>query len=172
MKQSNVIRKLTVEEIYTLKQELSLNDNLWLPHSPNLNLTALKDGKSIHIQWYDDNLNLVSSNWDKFPKTKLLLDSFNAGNKLGRVYWHRLLPNEIIQPHNDSLIPFVSSGQLLFRYQIYLDIDQSIVIYIDGKKIDNLNIENSLIDFELRNIHYYKNSSNTSFYLLVFDIVS
>lgn len=168
---SILIKKLTPTEISNLKEELEINGQLWHPHVTDLNLTSLKDGKSIHIQWCDVELNFVTDNWELFPKTQQLLKSIVSDNSLGRVYWHRLLPGEKINAHNDVNVPFVQSGALRHRYQIYLDIDNNVKIVFDNRLIEAERIANSIIDFPLKSMHYYINNSKSALYLLVFDII-
>jgi len=168
---STVIRKLNPIEISSLKEELNSAEYLWSPHSNDLKETALKDGKSIHIQWCNDSLEVTYEKWELFPKTHQLLKSIVKGN-IGRVYWHRLLPGESIEPHTDEYIPFVKSKQLQHRYQIYLDVDQDITIHFNRGNVEGSSISNSIIDFPLRSVHYYKNKSNSILYLLVFDEIA
>ena len=166
---SILIRKLSPIEITYLKDELEMNSTLWHNHAIDLNLTSLKDGKSIHLQWCDDELNLVTDNWKYFPKTQQLLKNIVGDNNLGRVYWHRLLSGDKINAHTDANIPFVKSGKLLHRYQIYLEVDNNIEIVFNKQLIEVEHITNSVIDFPLKSMHYYINNSNSTLYLLVFD---
>ncbi len=168
---SILIKKLTLGDISILEEELLANDSLWSQHFPDLRLTALKEGKSIHLQWCDKDLVVTNSIWDLFPKTLNILKSVVGENTLGRVYWHRLLPNETIHLHSDNGLSFVKSGQLKHRYQIYLDIDKDVEIYFADRIIEGSRISNSVIDFPLKSMHYYKNKSNSTLYLLVFDDV-
>ena len=167
--ESIIVKKLTLDDICTLKEELLSNASLWSPHVPDLNLTSLKDGNSIHLQWCDDELNIVTDNWKYFPKTQKLLKNIVSDNNLGRVYWHRLLSGDKINAHNDANIPFVKSGDLQHRYQIYLDIDTNVVIFFNKHLIDVDRITNTVIDFPLKSLHYYINNSKSALYLLVFD---
>ena len=167
--ESIIVKKLTLDDIYTLKEELLSNASLWSPHVPDLNLTSLKDGNSIHLQWCDDELNIVTDNWKYFPKTQKLLKNIVSDNNLGRVYWHRLLSGDKINAHTDANIPFVKSGDLQHRYQIYLDIDTNVVIFFNKHLIDVDRITNTVIDFPLKSLHYYINNSKSALYLLVFD---
>ena len=166
---SIIIKKLTLDNISILKEELLSNDSLWSQHFPDLNLTALKDGKSIHLQWCDRNLTVTHEIWKLFPKTHNLLKTLVGKNDLGRVYWHRLLPNNTINPHDDANLAFVKTGKLQHRYQIYLDVDDEVEIFFGGRIIESGLISNSVIDFPLKSMHYYKNNSNSILYLLVFD---
>ena len=168
---SILIRKLTSLEISDLKEELANNDSLWIDHVFDLKYTALKDGKSIHLQWCDNELVVTREKWESFPKTKNILKSITSNNTIGRVYWHRLLAGENINAHNDANLPFVLSNKLIHRYQIYLDIDTNVEIFFDNRIIDVNQISNSIIDFPLKSMHYYKNNSNSVVYLLVFDDV-
>ena len=166
---SILIRKLSPIEITYLKDELEMNSPLWHNHANDLNLTSLKDGKSIHLQWCNDELKITTDNWKYFPNTHQLLKSIVGDNNLGRVYWHRLLPGDKINAHTDANIPFVRLGKLLHRYQIYLDIDTDIKIVFNNQFIDGNRISNSIIDFPLKSMHYYNNISMATLYLLVFD---
>lgn len=168
---SILIRKLTSLEISDLKEELENNDSLWIDHVFDLKYTALKDGKSIHLQWCDNELVVTREKWELFSKTKNILKSIIGDNDMGRVYWHRLLPGDKINAHNDANLPFVQSNKLIHRYQIYLDIDTNVEIFFDNRVIDVNQISNSIIDFPLKSMHYYKNNSNSTVYLLVFDDV-
>jgi hypothetical protein len=166
---SILIRKLTSLEISDLKEELANNDSLWTNHIYDLKYTALKEGKSIHLQWTDDDLNIIQKKWKLFQKTKNILKSILGDNKIGRVYWHRLLPGDKINAHTDVYIPFVKSNKLKNRYQIYLEIDNDVEIFFDNRIIDGLKISNSIINFPLKSMHYYRNNGNSTVYLLVFD---
>jgi len=166
---SILIKKLSLIEITYLKDELEMNRPLWQQHATDLKLTSLKDGKSIHLQWCDDELNIITDNWKYFSKTQQLLKSIVGDNVLGRVYWHRLLPGDKINVHNDANIPFVKSGELKHRYQIYLEVDKNVEIFFNKQLIDTECITNSVIDFPLKSMHYYINNSNSTLYLLVFD---
>lgn len=166
---SILIRNLTPSEIADLKEELEKNDILWTNHVYDLNYTALKEGKSIHLQWTDTDLNIIREKWELFQKTKNILKSIIGDNDMGRVYWHRLLPGDKINAHTDANIPFVKSGKLKNRYQIYLEVDNDVEIFFDNRIIDGLKISNSIINFPLKSMHYYKNNSNSTVYLLVFD---
>lgn len=166
---SILIRKLTTQDISDLTEELENNGLPWIQHVFDLNQTQLKDGKSIHLQWCDNELAVISECWNLFPKTKDILKTVVGNNKMGRVYWHRLLPGDSINRHTDENVPFVKSGQLKNRYQIYLDIDKSVKIFFEKRVVDVGRISNSIIKFPLKSMHYYKNNSSSIMYLLVFD---
>ena len=188
MNQSTLIRKLTYDEISILTTELENNFEWLIPHGgitaikPELDSkskwwidhggnTALKDGKTIHLQWVKDTLSITFERWNVFPETKKIIDSFANSNNIGRVYWHRLLPGDTIKPHTDANVPFVKAGKLLHRYHIYLEVDPNIEVILDNKIVDTNWLSNSIIDFELRNLHSYNNKSQSTLFLLVFDIV-
>ena len=80
-----------------------------------------------------------------------------------------LLSGDKINAHNDANIPFVKSGDLQHRYQIYLEIDNNVKIVFNKRLIEGSLISNSVIDFPLKSMHYYSNNSNSALYLLVFD---
>ena len=171
-RESFIIRKLDITEINDLYEELKLNGSLWGPHRTNSSeqrRSALKDGKSIIVQWCDNAAKISHQQWDLFPTTHAIIKRIVDGANIGRVYWHRLLPGENILPHSDEAVPFVKSGKLQTRYQIYLDVDEDVLIYFGGDTIKGSVIENSVIDFPLKTLHYYENKSDKDLYLLVFD---
>ena len=172
---TKILRSLTTREIDCLKQELLLVDHLWEGHGgPKDCPTALIDGKTVYLhQCADDGLNLVRHNFDLTPETKKIIDSIvTAPYHLGRVYWHRLMPGDIIVPHHDSEVLFVKNKILERRYQIYLDCNDSMLLMLDGKLVPGSEYSNCLVDFDLRQTHAYRNTSSEPWYLLVFDALN
>ena len=72
--------------------------------------------------------------------------------------------------HTDSVLKFVEDGQLDTRYQIYLDCPDNLIV-IDGVERNAKEFENSIVDFDLRMPHSYRNSGNTDWYFFVFDVM-
>lgn len=168
---SFIVRKLTLKETKKIKKELASNDHLWAPHCNRKWLTALKDGKSIHLK-YDAITNVDTDHWNKFPYITSIITEI-AGNKpIMRTYWHRLLPEDCIEEHNDSAVPYVTTNEIFARYQIYLDIPKESYILIDGVvQQDTQVFANSIVNFNLRKQHAYRNNSKKPWYFFVFDVM-
>ena len=171
---TKILRSLTVDEIFNLKQELLLIDHLWAGHGGPKNCpTALIHGKTVYLNTcHDDGVTFVKHCFELTPETKKIIDSIIAPYHLGRVYWHRLMPGDIITSHTDSEVIFVKNKILAHRYQIYLDTDDSILLMLDGKLVPGSKYSNCLIDFDLRQMHAYRNTSSNPWYLLVFDALN
>lgn len=170
---SFVVRKLKNEEIYFLKLELLQNDKLWNHHLPvnKKFLTALKDGRSIHLK-YDRLKGIETDHWGKFPYSTKLINEIAKGQTVERTYWHRLLPSEVINRHNDKNVYYVKDEKIFARYQIYLDIPTDSYLFMDDSLIEDASIfSNSIINFNLRKYHEYRNNSNDPWYFLVFDVM-
>lgn len=167
------IRDITNDEKTILLSELlNVDETYWSVHLPAI-LTSLREGRSIHINFIDYDLTVVQkmNNSILFPKTLDIIKSI-SNLPIGRVYWHRLLPGQKIDTHNDSGVVDRFKGKLLFRYQIYLDVPEEMELIIDGKMVKDPKVfSNSLYHFALQRNHYYKNNSNNPFYLLVFDFM-
>lgn len=172
---TKILRSLTIDEIRSLKQELLLVDHLWAGHGgPKDCPTALINGKTVYLhQCKDDGVTYVGEHFDLAPNTKKIIDSIvTPPYYLGRVYWHRLMPGDIIKPHDDSKVLFVKNKILERRYQIYLDCNDSILLMLDGKLVPGSQYSNCLVDFDLRQMHAYRNTSSAPWYLLVFDALN
>jgi hypothetical protein len=170
---SFVVRKLYPEEIDLLKSELLKNDDLWNHHVPQdkKSLTALKDGRSIHLR-FDKMKGIDTDNWNRFPETVKLLETIADGNVINRTYWHRLLPGEVINRHNDKNVYYVKNEKIFARYQIYLDIPTDSHLFMDDSLIGDADIfSNCIVNFNLRKYHEYRNNSNSPWYFLVFDVM-
>lgn len=168
---TKIIRKLTQFECESLQEELSLNDSLWTHHSKS---SALRDGRSIYINYTDNHLRYYYDNFNLFPKTYDIIKQVSEGNTISRCYWHRLMPNDTIYSHTDRSLAFVIKDQLLARYQIYLDCPNDSefkMLTLDNDKKNPIDYQYSLIDFDLRLAHRYHNLSNKPWYFLVFDIL-
>lgn len=174
LEQSQLVKKLSQNEIQYLISERDLFNHLWKPHSLP---TALCHGKTIYLQEIIEseiiklNLKLSLSRLDSCLKTKQILQKI-AGNKLiSRCYWHKLMPGDKIERHNDQDLPFVMNGMLAHRYQIYLDSDPKFILELNGKIVPTKPWQYSVIDFALEKTHFYHNTSNKPWIFLVFDVL-
>lgn len=169
---SYVIRKLTQNEINDLKSELMLHEQLWAHHIPEAlkeRLTSLRDGRSIHLK-FDIMEGINTNHWSKFPVATEIIRSIADDKPVGRTYWHRLLPGDGIEKHTDENIYRMHGIDT--RYQIYLDIPTDSLLFMDNTiQTDKNKFSNSIINFNLRKPHAYKNYSNTTWYFLVFDVM-
>jgi hypothetical protein len=168
---TNIIRPLTEQEQLNLKFELSTLTHLWCAHSKYP--TALNQGKSIHLNHVTNYLVLFNNILDLVPKTHDIMKSVANDKVISRCYWHRLLPNEQIDKHDDSNLEFIINDQLYARYQIYLDCpDDSTnqMLLIDNKRCNPIIYQNSIVNLDLRLPHYH-NLSDKPWYFLVFDVL-
>ena len=163
------IRALTPSEQYLLREELEQNAVGWHPHARAEGAwTALREGRSQHLQWVNDQHQVVDNLWTAWPKTHSMLTRILGHNgRLGRVYWHRLAPGQGIDPHTDRGLGYVQHPGFVARYQIYLDVDPLIEVFFGGAM--QANLAYSIQDFPLRELHAYENLGKTTMYLLVFD---
>jgi hypothetical protein len=129
-------------------------------------------GKTVHLNACDNELIFKYSILNSLPNTNKIISDIVGSNYIGRVYWHRLMPNDTINAHTDSDIEFVKDNKLIHRYQIYLECVARNIIILDDEYKNSVEFEYSLVDFALTNTHYYKNKSNKPWYLLVFDAVN
>jgi hypothetical protein len=166
---TRIIRKLTSDEIQLLQEELHNNDSLWTAHS-SLKTSALQDGTSIHMNFVNDHLKHMYSNFQLFPRTHEMLQEIAENRLISRCYWHKLLPEDTIRPHNDNDLGFVKRNELYGRYQIYLDCPQNSAV-IDGVDMNANDYEYSVVDFDLRLHHSYHNRSDKPWIFMVFDIL-
>jgi len=172
---TKILRSLTEHEIASLKQELQLINHLWESHGGIKNHpTALEDGKTVYLnQCENDSLKFVKHCFDLVPETKKIIDSIIvAPYHVGRCYWHRLMPGDCILPHSDKDVLFVKNKKLERRYQIYLDNNDDIKMMLDNDFVKGSKYSNCLVDFDLRQMHAYKNTSSAPWYLLVFDALN
>jgi hypothetical protein len=166
---TRLIRKLTSDEIQFLQEELRNNDSLWTTHS-SLMTTALKDGTSIHVNFVSNDLYYRYSNFHLFPRTHEMLQEIAENKVIARCYWHKLLPGDTIRHHDDTDPGFVKRNELYARYQIYLDCSNKSAV-IDNAAINISDYEYSLVDFDLRLPHSYRNGSDSHWVFLVFDVL-
>lgn len=171
---TKILRKLTDEEILMLKLDLNNIDHLWSNHSldQTTHPTALGMGKTVHLNSCNNELVFEYSILNTLPNTNKIISDIVGSNHIGRAYWHRLMPENQIDFHTDSDIPFVKDNRLIHRYQIYLECTSKNIIILDGTYKNSAEFEYSVVDFALTNVHYYKNWSSKPWYLLVFDAVN
>ena len=169
---TTIIRLLTEQERLDLKSELSSLDQHWTIHTKYG--SALKQGRSIHLNQISDNLLFLSSLFDLSPNVSKIVNEIANGKTVARCYWHRLLPNEQIYIHTDRNLKFVANNQLHARYQIYLDCPEDLsnkMLMVDNERCNPKKYEYSIVDFDLRLRHHYHNLSDSPWYFLVFDVL-
>ena len=172
IEQTKILRKLTEDEILELKNDLNIIDHLWEDHHGVG--TSLAYGKTIYLQQGNCSPTPILKNsiLKHVSNTCKIIESIVKPYYVGRVYWHRLMPGDIISAHNDLWVDFVRNKILERRYQIYLECPDE-CIFLDDKKHRNVKeIENTIVDFALTKTHYYNNTSLTPWYFLVFDALN
>lgn len=164
---TTIVRPLTSSEQHDLIEELMINNELWTSHG---RMTSLNDGKTIYINRVTNNLKHIDDKFKKFPKTYNILKTISNDRVISRCYWHRLLANDTISKHTDSMLPFVYKNLLDNRYQIYLNCPNNLCV-IDGVNCDVKKFEYNIIDFDLKLPHSYCNQGHNPWYFLVFDVL-
>lgn len=175
MNPTTILRYLTDNERQILKKELFEHDTLWDYHARDpitgKHTTALCEGKTVYVKNGPSVVN-HRDNSSGFTKTLELLKQYSNNKSFGRIYWHRLLPGEGISRHSDDTLAHVKTNILSSRYQIYLEIPAECQLFLDDTLQNNKLFENSIVDFQLRLPHQYKNNSNKPWYFLVFDTMN
>ena len=171
IEQTKILRNLTESEILELKNDLNSIDHLWEDHHQP---TALAYGKTIYLK--EGNCTptpiLKSDILEYVLNTHKIIETIVKPYYIGRVYWHKLMPGDIISAHDDLELDFIRHKILEHRYQIYLECpDESILIDSNVVK-DVKKFENTVVDFALTKTHYYNNASLTPWYFLVFDALN
>jgi hypothetical protein len=169
---TTIIRSLTEQERLDLKSELTSLDHHWTIHTKYP--TALRQGRSIHLNQISDNLLFLSTLFDVSPKVFKIVNEIANGKTVARCYWHRLMPNEQITIHTDRNIKFVAKDQLHARYQIYLECPEDLtdrMLMVDNLRCNPKKYQYSIVDFDLRLRHHYHNLSDSPWYFLVFDVL-
>jgi len=169
LEQSRVVRKLTKDEITDLISEIKL-DPKWVKHYDGV--TALQDGTTLYLQQFNQEATkLIFSNFKKYPKTHAIIKNIAGDAPLGRCYWHKLMPGDKINRHDDLDQLHVINGSLANRYQIYLKGDDNFLLEMDNAVKSSKDLEFSVVDFALTNTHFYQNNSNQPWVFLVFDVL-
>jgi hypothetical protein len=114
---------------------------------------------------------LTTDNYDKFPKTLLLLDKLikiiEPNNKIiTKVYVTRLPPKKQIYIHSDTDNSYWNT---ISRYQFYYTGNDNVI-----QKIDNTVYPVApgyFYHFDHRQLHSYKNNSSDDLLLMVFDLL-
>lgn len=167
---TTVVRLLDNHTVEKLKEELSKVS--WTEHHDSEKYKrggALRFGETSWIMKCTEWLYPLISNEDKFPESKKIAESFLGENHiLGRQYWHRLNPGDIIELHDDSKLGF--SEKILKRYQVFLDMPEGFTVFCDNEDKDPRSFMNAIVDFNLFAPHAYANNSKETVYLMVFDI--
>ncbi len=163
------MRELTAIEQQQLRDELTLNGG-WDYHVlNNEHLTALQDGRSIHVNSVL-NEKFVNSLFYKFPLTHQILKSVAGDRVIARCYWHKLEIGDTISEHDDSKLFNVVQGRLDNRYQIYLSCPDNIMT-VDSQPVNAKTFENKIVDLDLTQTHGYVNNSIEPWIFLVFDVL-
>ena len=169
MSKTTVLRPLTVEEQHQLVGELFKN-NIWDFHVLNNEFkTVLQDGRTIHINSVIDG-KFVNSLFNLFPLTHQILKSVAGDRVIARAYWHKLELGDTIPAHHDRSLFDVVQNRLDSRYQIYLGCPDSEIV-IDGVPVNAKMFENTVVDFDLTQIHSFVNNSSQPWVFLVFDVL-
>lgn len=168
---TTVLEKIDQTLIDSLKKELS--SATWDAHSHGKiyqEQGALRDGKSCWIYHTDEDLNLISEQIDRFPVTMSIVNRFLGDDRMGRIYWHQLMPGDRIRRHTDVNLRF--ADVLKHRYQVYLDIPSGAELELDGANQNPNDFQNSIVDFCLFLPHSYINNSPLPMTFLVFDALA
>jgi len=169
---TTIIRSLTEQEQIDLKSELLSLDQYWTIHTKFH--TALKHGRSIHLNEISDNLLFLSTKFNLSPIVYDIINNIADGKTIARCYWHRLLPGEQINIHDDRRLIFVANDQLYARYQIYLECPEDLsdkMLMVDNVRCNPKKYQYSIVDFDLRLRHHYHNLGDVPWYFLVFDVL-
>lgn len=168
---TTIVEYLSKQEIKKLKNEV-LNADIWAPHSLSFQKTALKDGMSCHVKWTDQNLIETIDNTKLFPETVNFIRTKFPDKKFGRIFWHKLNPNDVISLHHDGMRNFCKLNLIDGRYHVYLNFPEHFSLMFDAEFVNHKVFENSLVNFNPKKLHYYKNKGDRSVYFLVFDTIS
>ena len=173
---TKLLQKITdfsdsLSEIIDNKSYFSPHINTPFSHHANKS-SYMVDGplrECISVHLIDQRL--VSNNYDKFPKTLLLLDKLikivEPNNKIiTKVYITCLPPKKQIYIHSDTDSSYWNT---ISRYQFYYTGSDNII-----QKIDNTIYPVApgyFYHFDHRQLHSYKNNSSDDLLLMVFDLL-
>lgn len=172
---SKIIRYMTDEERVDIESELYAETTVWSDHPEfdptNPRSNVFKHGKSYHIYNTHFSGEIIEDNRHLFPKTLDYLSKWGGYDlsKLGRTYWHRLMPGQRIDLHHDN-----SNGyfRTVDRFHVYLDVPMDFIVALDGKLWNiypDCLLQNAVVDFNLFDVHFFANYTEEPKYLLVFD---
>jgi hypothetical protein len=167
---TEILRSLTPLEIRLLQDVCVDPLTPWKSHVPieYMNLTALRDGKSMHIRFFDEDFGevLAYDNRHKYPALVDTLRSIGGNRDIGRTYIHKLGPGQEIIPHRDGSQYF---NHVHTRYHLYLDIPPGSLLILDDEKKNIDMYANKLVQFTYDLNHQYKNNGTIDWYVCVFD---
>jgi hypothetical protein len=173
---TQVIRSLTDEEVFLLRQEITDNHGLWMKHP--MNKTALDDGSSIILNWVtkiNGNYQLQWTFREKFPKTWKLIESIAEGKELGKVYWHKLPPGIHAKAHSDRRNSYIWDGNCHKRLNFFFDIPDGVEFLFDGdlkNPMPNKQFEYTVTDMAAIKNHAVNNFSNSELLVMIIDILN
>jgi len=178
---STIIEKLSTSDVHNINNELSAIDadwwgqhvfrEHWGEYADTYNRTgALRHGKTCWLQIVDRAHIILVDRLNMFPVINGIINRIAGNETVLRVFWHKLQPDESIDKHTDSTGPYFDI--VAHRYQLYLDIPSDASIYMDDefKTVDEFRY--SIVDFNARAPHAYKNNSTKDLTFLVFDTSS
>lgn len=165
------IRPITEQERQTIMDVVDSPTAKWEPHVPPeyMDLTALRDGRTVHIKFYDNQMGLMPQydHTAEYPALVSMMSAISGGLGIGRAYIHRLRPGDVILPHIDGDPGYFDHVET--RYQIYLSIPSGAYLMLDGAVQDASTYEDTLVDLSYQLLHQYKNDGSTDWVFMVFD---
>ena len=171
MMQTSIIKKLSQSDLDPLKRELESASHLWSKHDYGKEFQRpLRHGKSLLIHNLNMDRELVGDNRALFPNTIKVVSEWCDRSKenLGRSYWHTLGEEERIDTHVDKGRYFLAVD----RFQVYLDVPSEANVTLDGKLWnyhEDTRLANSLVHFNMSELHFYFNASKKPLTFLVMD---
>jgi hypothetical protein len=171
---TQMIRQITTQEKQTIMDVVNSPTAKWEPHVPPeyMDQTALKDGRTVHIKFYDNHMDLMPQ-YDhaaEYPALVSMMSSICEGAQVGRAYIHRLRPGNVVLPHVDGDPGYFDNVQA--RYQIYLGIPEGAYLMLDGAEQDASTYEDTLVDLSYQLLHQYRNDGSTDWVFMVFDALN
>lgn len=172
---SKIIRYMTEQERSDIETELYAETTIWSNHPEfdptNPRSNVFKYGKSCHIYNTSFSGEVAEDNRHLFPKTLAHIYGWTGyePSKLGRTYWHKLIPGGRIDLHHDNSNEYFRTVD---RYQVYLDVPTDFIVALDGRLWNvypECRLQNAVVDFNLFDIHFFANYTEEPKYLLVFD---
>lgn len=169
---SNIIARLDTTTISQLTHEINgISDSAWSNHFEGQYAVngALRHGRTCWLRRVNRHLGIELDVMDNYPVSKNIISNLAKNSQYGRAYWHKLLPGQVIDKHDDTNLGF--SEKVLHRYQIYLDIPANAEIIIDNGRKMTKDLENSILDFNMFLSHSYNNKGSTALTFMVVDIM-
>lgn len=167
---STILRRLSPEETISITNEiLDAPDQWWREHVDTDHYRlygALRGGRTIYLRKQERYE--VTDAWNHFATVRNIVEEYSSNYSIGKCYLHRLLPGQIISPHND--LSTSATEQIQKRIQIYINIETGVEIILDGAVFNVSELQNTILDFDLKLNHAYYNNSVAPLYLFVFDL--